>query len=50
MDYKKERELNGELSKELINSSPEIMKAFGDFMQFTQKKAQQHLSKKKWLP
>jgi len=30
MDYKKERELNGELSKELINSSPEIMKAFGD--------------------
>lgn len=30
MDYKKERELNRELSKELFNSSPEIMKTFGD--------------------
>ena len=30
MDFKKERELNGAMSKELFESAPEIMKAFGD--------------------
>ena len=30
MGFNKERELNGAMNKELVNSAPEIMKAFGD--------------------
>lgn len=30
MDFNKERELNGAMNKDLVNSAPEIMKAFGD--------------------